>query len=408
MFEDFNHYVSYGSSDQQTMTNLRELYDGLVVPATIAAMQGQATGGFVLAMTALDQDLPYVIDSRFPLFQRRLEAPKPSHVKLAEILDDERLILTEEDPTPESFDAPRIQKLATNWNEFNSSYEDTHKEKFDKYAERLGEALDPQDAQDPDRILPLYFIVTGPGEPWWDQSEALWQATRALAPNNATRVIAVENSSFLARSLEAVTEEEIAIWASGLNEMDSISGDLFEYGVAVAEAGERGQKLFALYGGYFHVMLMKLGLTGFSHGIGFGEHRDWTALSSSGGPPPRFYLPRAHRYFPQDLAQVLWEQDPEIISCPCGECENRSPGGLSYHALMRHSVRVRDLEITHARERSLRQLHQDLIDDQQFLVERISKLSLTSKMRTRVNDLLDHFDSWITAVGSLVEKYPEA
>jgi hypothetical protein len=85
MFSGFNHYLSYGSTDQQTMRELSGLYDGLLVPGTIAAFQAEGTKGFVLSLSARSGE-PYVIDSRFPLFQGALPKAKKSHIMLAAIL----------------------------------------------------------------------------------------------------------------------------------------------------------------------------------------------------------------------------------------------------------------------------------------------------------------------------------
>ena len=63
----FSHYLSYGASDQKTVVDLRDVYNGILVPGTVAAFQREGTGGFVLSLSAADS-IPYVIDPRSPLF----------------------------------------------------------------------------------------------------------------------------------------------------------------------------------------------------------------------------------------------------------------------------------------------------------------------------------------------------
>lgn len=408
MFEPFAHYLAYGSTDQETLRDLLADYDGLLVPGTVAAVQRQGTGGFVLSISATSDSPPYVIDPRFPLFQARLEKPRPSHEKLAEILGDPGLISAARAPLPGDFPNDRLDSIAKAWVEFNSTYESRHSEKFNKYAERLNREIKQEDAQGPARIFPPYFIVSGPGRDWWNESERLWATASAAASAQATRVLAVANATFLGESLAAIPDEEIAIWASGLDEMKSNSASLLEYGKSIGAANQNGKALFALYGGYFHVLLRRIGLRGISHGIGFGEHRDWEALATSGGPPPRFYLPRAHRYIPQDLAQLLWDGDSEITACVCAECDQVPPGGLSYHALMRHSVRVRQSEIERAGAYSLDELLEMLKADREFLNTRIAKLQLLPAIRTRVRELLLPLDEWVAALEVLNNEFPDA
>jgi hypothetical protein len=67
----FEHYLSYGSTDQLTARNLTDIYDGLLIPGTVAAFQAEGTRGFVLTLSAA-KSKDYIIDPRFPLFQNRL------------------------------------------------------------------------------------------------------------------------------------------------------------------------------------------------------------------------------------------------------------------------------------------------------------------------------------------------
>ncbi len=405
MFDDFSHYLAYGSTDQKTLLALTNAYDGLLVPGTIAAVQRQGTGGFVLSMST--DGRPYVIDPRFPLFQQAANPKKvkASHEKLSEILGDPSLI-SYENPRPEDFTEERLRKLATAWVEFNGSYGVNHVEKFDKYAKRLklDEAPKKQAAKNPTFVFPLYFVVSDPNDPWWPKSKRFWEITNELAKDKAVRVIATEGPFGLAATLSQVPEQRVAIWASGLDEMSSSSDALAAYGAAVSGAATDGKELFALYGGYFHVMLRALGLRGLSHGIGFGEHREWKNLDSSGAPPARFYLPRAHRYIPQDLAQTLWEYDRDITSCECEECEvvrESGPAALEYHALMKHSVHKRDLEISTAGDSTFAQLITALEEDQAFLLDKLGQQAIPAVIARRAVSFLSHLDPWIAAGNQL-------
>ena len=105
-------------------------------------------------------------------------------------------------------------------------------------------------------------------------------------------------------------DDRLIVWVSGLEELEVLPSQLADYGRSVQAATQRGQSCFALYGGFFSVILAAMGLKGACHGIGYGEHRSWPELHQSGPPPSRYYAPRFHRYIGQDLAYQLWSRMP--------------------------------------------------------------------------------------------------
>jgi hypothetical protein len=306
LFPPFAHYLAYGATDQETFRELRASYTGVLVPGTIAAWQRQGTGGFVLTLSATPEAIPYVIDPRFPLFQQGFANPKASHRALADLLGDPDLVrLT--DPVPEDFPDARLRRVAENWVTFNTEYGLTSSEKFDKYAARLGEEIRPSEAQGPEVVLAPYFVCDGRGDPWWDLSARLFEYTHdACSGRSCVRVICVRHSRVLEDLLDDIDSgEQLAIWVSGLDEHHAEPQDLAAYRQALASAQRSGQETFALYGGFFSVLLGTVGLCGSAHGIGFSESRNWRELPESGAPPARYYLPQFHRYVSQDLAQQL-------------------------------------------------------------------------------------------------------
>lgn len=349
MFSDFSHYLSYGSTDQATMRDLYQSFDGLLVPGTIAAFQAEGTRGFVLSLSA-GRSVPYVIDSRFPLFQNQLVAPKKSHLMLADVFGAPGLVRGDRNPVPDDFDQALDDQVASRWVEFNLGFEDVALKTFDKYARRLGEEIPHGDRRRPEYILPPYFMTNG-RDGWWEASGRLWQRTLhhaalAGAEGMVRRVVATTDAAALEQLLPGIDDPEVVIWVSNLDEFRLESeAALVSYSRAIAGAGASGQRLFALYGGFFAVLVSRFGLAGASHGIGFGEHRDWVELPSSGAPPARYYVPRLHRYVGVDIATTIWQQFPELIRCDCSECRGRPPGALTYHELMKHSVRARTDEI---------------------------------------------------------------
>jgi len=401
-FEPFAHYLAYGATDQETFRELRNSYQGVLVPATIAAFQRQGTGGFVLSLSATPQAPPYMIDPRFPLFQQALVKPKKSHTALAELLGDPALVV-QRNPTPDAFSDDRMATVARHWVEFNSGYGSKENAKFDKYATRLGEDVTPEQAQGPEAVLAPYFACDAAEDPWWPCSKRFFDHTRHAASTaeapSCLRVVCARHSGALDELLDDLDEpEQLVVWASGLDEHKATARQLVEYRQAVINAVEFGHEPFALYGGFFSVLLGADGLCGASHGVGFSEHRNWRELPDAGAPPARYYVRRAHRYVPQDLAQALYDASPDLTECPCPHCDGNPPVALDYHELMKHSVFCRAEEIERWYGVAAEKAAELLDTEHDALRLQISKASLAPRIEMRAYNSIEHLPEWVAAL----------
>ena len=399
MFERYSHYLAYGATDQKTVIDLVGKYEGLIVPGTVAAFQREGTGGFVLSLSAIPGAPPYLIDPRFPLFQRTLDKPKKSHIALANLLGAPGLIGLV-DPAPSDFDDELVETVARNWVEFNTNYEQRQAGKFEKYAKRLEEEIDQDAAHGPSGIIAPYLVSQG--DDWWQRSDALLKATVKAAPEgeNVLRVVAVAAVAELDVRLGQIEDERAILWVSDLKELTADSRDLAAYGEAIRAADQRGQSTFALYGGFFAVLLAGLGLKGACHGIGYGEHRSWPELPRSGPPPARYYAPRFHRYIGQDLAYQLWSRDADLTACTCPVCDNGSPV-LGYHDLMKHSVFARQAEIDRWGGLELAESADLLEVEREQLEEDLAGIELPEPLRDPVDRATAHLPRWIEALDQL-------
>jgi hypothetical protein len=399
MFDRFSHYLTYGATDQQTVRELRESYDGLIVPGTVAAFQREGTGGFVLSLSATPEAPPYLIDPRFPLFQKAIIAPKKSHEALAELLGEPGLVRQFE-PRPEDFPPELIAQIARKWVEFNTSYETRQAAKFRKYASRLDEDVEAENAKAPSAIVAPYFVSED--DEWWRLSREFLAATRQFAPPEipVLAVTACATSAELDKRLSEGGEERSIIWVSGLEELGSDPSDLLTYAQAVGAANDRGQSTFALYGGFFGVLLGSAGLRGACHGIGYGEHRNWPELQQSGPPPARYYAPRFHRYIGQDLAYQLWSLDADLTACECDICGGRPPL-LDYHDLMKHSVLARQAEIDRWSTLDLHDTLSLLEEETESLEEDIEAAGLPVPLVAPTERATRHLSRWIAVLRRL-------
>lgn len=401
-FDRFSHFLAYGATDQETFRKLRDAYDGVLVPATIAAFQRAGTGGFVLSLSATEESPPYMIDSRFPLFQQSLPTPKKSHEALAELLGDAALVSRSIAPLPSDFSDDRITRIAKSWVEFNTGYGTQEAAKFKKYAARLGVEVAPEQAKGPDFILPPYFACEGPTDPWWALSKQFFAATAVAAGDTPCVRVVCGTSATAARQLihDLESVERLVVWVSGLDEYGVSDTELLEYRRTIGDASTGGHETFALYGGFFSVLLGNDGLNGSSHGVGFSEHRSWKELPSSGAPPARYYLPLAHRYVSQDLAQELYDLNPNLASCECDHCSAAPPIALDYHELMKHSVHCRATEIAEWIPQSAAKSAATLEAAHTALSSEISKSELSPKIKARALKAVEHLPVWVRALRS--------
>ena len=192
-----------------------------------------------------------------------------------------------------------------------------------------------------------------------------------------------------------MADTEVVVWVSGFEEANRPELDLSQYAQTLRGATENGKRVFALYGGFFSVLLSAYGLVGSSHGIGFSEHRDWRELPSSGAPPARFYVPRLHRYMQPDEADLLYSADPTLVECGCPECAGRSPVELDYHQLMRHSVRCRATEIGEWVGLSAGAMADRLSDETTAFYDALRYAGLPTRFEARVMRHRQTLERWV-------------
>ena len=403
MFESFSHFLAYGSTDQETLRELTNQYDGLLVPGTIAAYQADGTRGFVLTLSAAVQR-PYAIDPRTPLFQYRNPAPKQSHIALARVLGIEEELAANGLVPIEAWTDAYCGGVATAWVEFNSDYTNITPKQFDKYARRLGKKMPVADARLPAWILAPYLMQTADLD-MSEVNERLWTASIHAAGDRSDRlrrVVAATRAEDLRDLALNAGQEELVIWMDNLDEVDPSNADrLAQYALAVARMGEAGIRPFALYGGYFSVALSTVGLHGASHGVGFSEHRDHIELKTSGGAPARFYVQRLHRYLPVDIASELWRQRPELVESYYPGFRDRDPGEYSYHELMKHSVYARSDEIRGVRDATPADVAAQLRSVAATYRSEIEGISLSRPVSRRIEMSLAHLPVWSRALEQL-------
>jgi hypothetical protein len=357
------HFLAYGNSDQASFRDprVRECFDVMTVPGTIAAYYTDATAAFVLSSR-----LDYVIDPRTPLFQGIIDTPRASHVSLAEHCGSRLGQLLAERQGPIEFSADIysevvIEELVSTMLAFQHGYgrrASAVTKQLVRYSKLLAEALGqtpkaeaaPGGHRPPAYALAPYFAMTRLDDPWGTINRRIWNLC-ARRPDSTTvsPVIAVTEVRALEEALAGVPEglsRTAFFWVAGLNERHSSIEDLNHLWLVVSRGSQRSE-LVNLYGGFFSICLAYAGLFGFNNGLGYSESRDWPELAATGAAPARYYMPSLHVFVAPAVAQVFWDED-EGFRCSCDACV-RLPGGrilaLGYRDLKFHFAMARRREL---------------------------------------------------------------
>lgn len=354
------HWLSFSNSDQKVLHERTHgtLWDGLVVPGTLATYYKQGVGGYVLARRK-----PFVIDPRTPLIQpvdsHVRPEPRASHKTLAAIHSPEVEAIWEsgeevydEAWTPEIWDAAVKRVL-----DFQTSFESDAARKLDKYEQILrqgGFDLDV-DVEGPKYLIPPYWAVGGTYGAWWDMCiRSIELAAELEGVERLMPVLCVRDefpvSTFL-QLIDALPDgiQQIFCWRGMWNEAEATDADIDQWIDVVSHAAERGIKVWNMYGGALSALLTGRGLAGVNHGVGYSEFRATQRLGSTGAPPMRFYVPLLRRFMGVPEAQRaidLLAGAGFESACGCHVCRDRLTAvGMGHNDLKTHFLLCRSAEI---------------------------------------------------------------
>ena len=181
-------------------------------------------------------------------------------------------------------------------------------------------------------------------------------------------------------------------WVPGFDERAKSIADLRSLRATISVlSGKR--KLMNLYGGYFSILLGKVGLAGFNNGLGYSESRDWPTLDATGAAPARYYVRKLHAYMSTAAATSLVEADP-AFACQCSACDEgaRRPNELDYHQLKRHFALARAWEMQLSEENERSDLRDVMRDDQ----ARATRVRRQIPGNVRIPS--DHLSRWAAAL----------
>lgn len=119
--------------------------------------------------------------------------------------------------------------------------------------------------------------------------------------------------------------EGIIIWINDFDEQEASGRDLNALANFVEKLSGNKDDVINLYGSYFSILLSHKGLTKFSSGICYSDHKAIKTLAGGGGMPIRYYEPHLKTMLLADDMLRLYNSDvPEWFECECPICKQYS------------------------------------------------------------------------------------
>jgi hypothetical protein len=230
---------------------------------------------------------------------------------------------------------------------------------MDKYTQLLRDAgIDRDEAEqprDPLLLVPPYWAVGGTADPWWTLAREAIELAVQEHPGQVMPIITLGpdpgvDVGIFGELLAEVPDacNQVFCWASEWIEAEATEDDVEGWLNAIEAGNEHGLLVHNLYGGYLSVLLIGRGLAGVNHGVGYSEFRDSRRLSSTGGPPTRYYVPALHGFSTIPSAQPVVDHLPAEWACNCRVCDEvrddegrPQVGRLSTENLKRHFLLAR-------------------------------------------------------------------
>lgn len=337
-------YLRYGLSRKKNLLkDIKFTYDGLIIPANILLYQYKGTPAIVYATGQ-----PFAIDPisflfAHPLndFKKRIAVGsqkfKPSFAKLVTGYgENPEFFLSTDYKTLVEYLTKNERKLfpfIDNCLEFQwSLVQDT----IAKSKDLLPEGVEPSIR--PSFLVPPYFAYSsGDGaaqlnakilqyvseHPRWKELD--------LFPMVFTERKNL-NQDFINRIQAQFSKYNFrghCVWIDNFEEREASKNEIISLARLIKQFADSEKQTLIMYGGFFSMLLNKIGLTSVSHGIAYSEFKSMFSMvrQASGAAPVRYYIPQLHQFLTIENALTVLRQRPELM-CECVICKRLLEGNV--------------------------------------------------------------------------------
>jgi hypothetical protein len=313
-------------SEKEYVEKLIHLFDGVSIGANLIEATPGATASLLVRISGKKNQIPFYFDPMTYAYgsyvdphtgkvRNDLDWIKSDQKKNGQPLRDFKSSYRKlADKLGPPFDTALARELAITPNDFATR--DVLRKTCQRVASyqltRLRDefASDPDFAQFADLVpepqvvfAPYFYIEPSRDSNWLNLTMRMATETARLGHGPPTHMVLcapdhyLANREFLSTIASEIPKTGVAgvwLWFSRFDEYTADAGELNALRRLVEELS-KSVKVFNMHGGFFSLALSKFGLSGISHGVGYGEQKDVVPVIGQSTPTVRYYLPTLRR-----------------------------------------------------------------------------------------------------------------
>lgn len=339
-----SHIIRLGThAEKDYLLLARSWYDEVILNANLVEGTSGSTAVFLQQLASYNK--PYTIDPYNFVF-----AFNPDVISSQTKSGETRLKRTfrrlrEEYAIPEFHDTserltPQVFSPQTAIEKFSTAVTEYQLSRISKAISDSAAFLDLDEDDgtlQPCRVLAPYFDVSGELA-WLDVNLRLLEFSQTLNPGKTWGVVCLDGLVLdnpviverVAQDYRNVDCSGYMIWVTDIHGPTVTESQIVGLRSLVRTLAGPGQDrpVINMYAGYFPSLLYQDGLTGISHGLGYGERRSLIPAVGGGMPPARYYLKPIHEGI--SIAEfrrlvdsgIQSPQEFQAIICNCTICRN--------------------------------------------------------------------------------------
>ena len=346
--------------DKETIRNLQEKLDGLVIPAHILAYQASVTAAFISSFA----NMPFIIDPMTYLLQHSrgdlTNKVGNLRVSISKMCEEYNLdlngVLSSRNPLS-TRNIPNPSALCNSvYDSQISVLEKANAKGAEKYIERYGRG----DSVIPRFILSPYFYFSSTSNRGYRLSlrmgiamqETCSQKNDGLEAGVIIFLSATNLDDDMIAEIASDYEDfsHIVLWFDDFNEMVVDSTAIFNARKIVSALSSFAE-VEILYSGFLLMTTAAEGAKAVSHGLTCSQHKSFIVTPGGGGMPERYYIPKFKAFRSLSQTDNIFHMRQELMcNCPvCNELLQGNPDNIVLFAdepekLREHFINVRRQE----------------------------------------------------------------
>ncbi|MCK4826411.1 hypothetical protein KA005_62285 [bacterium] len=347
--------------DKETIRNLQEKIDGLVIPAHILSYQADVTSVFVSSFS----DMPFIIDPMTYLLQHSKDNLtndvgnlRASIAKMCDeyVFDIEEELTGNRQLRPSNI--PDSRHFCNHVYDFQNSVEEkaNTKKAIKKYLDRYGKG----NSFTPRFIISPYFKFNSISDPWYMLSLNMGKMMQTICSEkgdglDAGAIIFSSADNLDDEAIEKIASDYedfsyIVLWFEDFNEM-AVDSTAIVNARKIISALSDFAEVEILYSGFLLMTTAAEGAKAVSHGLTYSQHKSFRVTPGGGGMPERYYIPKFRAFRSLSQTDNIFHMRQELMcNCPvCDELLQGNPDNIVLFAdepekLREHFINVRRQE----------------------------------------------------------------